>query len=154
MNRLVSEEDDLQPTKESGKALKEAESILLNSDEFNTTVLRLAGLIGYDRNPRNFLKKRRVLSKINSPVNLIHRDDCINIIFKIVEEGFWGEVLNACSDFHPNRKDFYKKEAKISGIEIDDLNNFKEADYKLISNKKLKERLNYFFKYPNPLEID
>ena len=154
VNREVTEEDNLKPTKQSGKALTEAESILIESNEFKTTVLRLAGLIGYDRNPRNFLKKRKVISKINSPVNLIHRDDCVRIIFKIVENDIWNETFNACADIHPNRKEFYIKEAGLAGVELGEFDKFVEADYKLVSNKKLKDKLNYSFKYPNPLEIN
>ena len=78
----------------------------------------------------------------------------MRIIYKIVENDIWGETFNACADIHPNRKEFYKKEADHSGVKLDDFDEFVETDYKLVSNKKLKDKLNYSFKYPNPLEIN
>lgn len=153
-NREVSEDEDPEPVKNSGAALKRVEQLLLNSDEFQTTVLRLAGLVGYDRNPRNFLKNRRVVHKINVPVNLVHRDDCINIIYEIIKKGVWGKIYNVCCDEHPKRTDFYQTEAEKADIEIPEIEEGAEAKYKIVSNEKLKRELNYSFIYPDPLNLD
>jgi len=153
LNREVAEDETAEPRKNSGKALKIVENMLLSEFGFNTTVLRLAGLVGYDRNPRNFLKKRRVIRKINSPVNLVHRDDCIGVIMEVINRGIWGEVFNVCCDNHPRRIDFYKSECEIAGLEFDDPGEMETADYKLVSNKKLKDSLKYSFKYPDPLNM-
>lgn len=153
LNREVAEDETAEPQKNSGRALKIAEDMLLGEPGFKTTVLRLAGLVGYDRNPRNFLKKRRVIHKINSPVNLVHRDDCIGVIMEIINRGIWGEVYNVCCDKHPRRIDFYKSEGEKAGIEIEDPGEKETADYKLVSNKKLKDSLKYSFKYPDPLNM-
>ncbi|MGI9554193.1 MAG: SDR family NAD(P)-dependent oxidoreductase, partial [Thermodesulfobacteriota bacterium] len=141
-------------TKNSGIALRKVEDLLLNSYEFQTTVLRLAGLIGYDRNPRNFLKNRRVVHKINTPVNLVHRDDCVNVIYEIIRNDAWGKVYNVCSDKHPKRTDFYNKEAEIAEIDLPDIEQDSKAEYKIVSNEKLKRELNYSFIYPDPLQLD
>ena len=154
LNREVAEDETAEPRKNSGKALKIVENMLLSEFGFNTTVLRLAGLVGYDRNPRNFLKKRRVIHKINSPVNLVHRDDCIGVIMEVINRGIWGEVFNVCCDNHPRRIDFYKSEGEKAGLEIDDPGEMETADYKLVSNKKLKDSLNYSFIYPDPLNME
>jgi len=153
LNREVTEIETKEPQKNSGRALKIAEDLLLGESGFKTTVLRLAGLVGYDRNPRNFLKKRRVIHKINSPVNLVHRDDCIGVILEIIKRGIWGEVFNVCCDFHPKRIDFYKSEAEKAGLKIEDHGEMATSDYKLVSNKKLKNSLEYSFKYPDPLNM-
>lgn len=154
LNREVFEDETAEPDKNSGKALKIVENMLLNAPGFRTTVLRLAGLIGYDRNPRNFLKKRRVIHKINTPVNLVHRDDCISVIEEIIKKDIWGEIFNVCCDNHPKRIDFYKKEASLAGLELEDPEKTEYSDFKLVSNKKVKERLNYSFKYPDPLSME
>jgi len=153
LNREVTEDETSEPQKNSGRALKIAEDMLLGESGFNTTVLRLAGLVGYDRNPRNFLKKRRVIHKINSPVNLVHRDDCIGVIMEIINRDIWGEVFNVCCDTHPRRIEFYKSEAEKAGLEIEDPGEIAPSDFKLVSNKKLKDSLKYSFKYPDPLNM-
>jgi nucleoside-diphosphate-sugar epimerase len=154
LNREVFEDEPAVPNKNSGKALKLVENMLLGQTGFETTVLRLAGLIGYDRNPRNFLRKRRVIHKINTPVNLIHRDDCIGVIQEVMRQDIWGEVFNVCCDNHPKRIDFYNNEAERAGLELDNMPEMETADYKTVSNKKLKEMLNYSLKYPDPLNME
>ncbi len=154
LNREVTEDETEEPNKNSGKALKIVENMLLNEGGFETTVLRLAGLIGYDRNPRNFLKKRRVIHKINTPVNLVHRDDCVGVIKEVIKRGIWGEIFNVCCDKHPKRIDFYKNEAEKANLDIESPEDMESADYKLVSNKKLKNTVGYRFKYPDPLDME
>lgn len=153
-NGKVTEEDDLEPVKPSGKALKAIEKKLSENSGFKTTILRLSGLIGYDRNPRNFLKRRTPRARSNAPVNLIHRDDCIEIIKKIIKNDLWGETLNASSDSNPMRREFYESEAEKSGIDLENYFDKPHSGYKLVSNEKLKKLLNYSFIYPDPLKID
>lgn len=154
VNREVTEEDDLVPGKASGKALKKAETLLLNSTEFQTTVIRLSGLIGYDRNPRNFLKRRKPRARGDAPVNLIHRDDCIEIIKEVIRQGITGEILNASSDKNPLRSEFYKSQAGDTGINMDSFFSDRTPEYKIVNNRKLKDTLGYKFIYPDPLKID
>lgn len=152
-NDVVYESETLPPNKPSGIALKRVENMLLGSSAFKTTVLRLAGLIGYDRNPRNFLKKRRVIHKIDAPVNLVHRDDCINVIYQVIKNDIWGKIYNVCCDEHPTRTAFYKSETEIANMKELKVEFEKPVSYKIVSNKKLKKELGYEFIYPSPLEM-
>ncbi len=154
LNREVSEEETQTPSKSSGKALVIVEGLLNNCDEFKTTVLRFAGLIGYDRKPGRFLAGRREVENAEAPVNLIHRDDCINIIHLIIEKDIWGDTFNGCADLHPKRKDYYINEANKLGLTPPTFTTSEKYTYKIVSSKKLKKRLDYSYKYPNPLEID
>jgi len=125
----------------------------MNMSQVQTTVLRFAGLIGYDRMPGRFLSGKRDVKNGNAPVNLIHRDDCIQIIFEIIKQGVWGEILNGCCDKHPLRKEYYTRQAKIIGACLPTFDDSEVSNYKIISNKKLKKILNYRFKYPDPSVI-
>ena len=78
--------DLYEPSKPSGKALINFEKMLNECNEFMTTVIRFAGLFGYDRNPGRFLAGRKEVRNGEAPVNLIHRDDCINIIELVIEK--------------------------------------------------------------------
>lgn len=153
VNREVSEENNLEPTKESGKALLNAENMFMNCSKFQITVLRFAGLIGYDRMPGRFLSGKRDLKNGDAPVNLIHRDDCIQIIYQIIKKKAWGEIFNACTDKHPSRRDYYTEQAKLIGLEPPVFDETVQVDFKIISNNKLKKMLKYKFKYPDPSKI-
>ncbi len=154
LSREVTEEDTEEPTKASGKALIRFESLLNNSAEFKTTVLRFAGLIGYDRMPGRFLAGKKDVSNGDAPVNLIHRDDCVDIIAKIIEQDIWGETFNACSDVHPTRKDYYERAARKLGLTPPEFIEQDNYSYKIINSDKMKKRLSYNFKYPDPSHIE
>lgn len=154
LKRKVSEDELLEPTKSSGKALLKFESLLRDSTEFKTTVLRLAGLIGYDRKPGRFLAGKKDVLNGQAPVNLIHRDDCINIIHQIILKNIWGETFNACMDLHPTRKEYYIYAANKLGLTPPNFLDTNDYSFKIISNEKLKKQLNYIYKYPDPFQID
>jgi nucleoside-diphosphate-sugar epimerase len=144
------ENDVLSPDKASGKALVQAENLLRNLTDFQTTIIRFGGLIGADRNPARFLHKSDA-TIANTPVNLIHQEDCIGIISAIIEKNLWGEILNACCPEHPLKKDFYSKAAEISGLPIPSISDL-EGAYKIIDSSKLKRLLKYQFKYLSPMD--
>ena len=148
--RKVSEGEEGNPEKPSGRALLKAEKMLLELQEVQTTVLRFGGLIGADRNPARFLLRAKHVAGA-SPVNLIHRDDCVQIITELIEKDVWGEVFNACSPGHPSKKEFYRKAAEVSQLPVPEFTHHPEK-YKIVSSDKLIRRLNYSFRYPNPLD--
>jgi nucleoside-diphosphate-sugar epimerase len=149
LNKVITEQDSFEPTKGSGKALIAVEQLLSSQTGFKTTILRFAGLIGYDRKPGRFLSGKKNIE--NGPVNVIHQDDCILIINEIIEQDVWGEVFNACSDIHPTRKEFYTLAASKIGLTLPEFTEG-SASFKIVNSDKIKSRLGYSFKYPNPLE--
>ena len=60
-NDWVTETIENKPEKESGKAVLAVEQLLQAHVKNNLTILRLAGLIGYDRVPGRFLAKKKDL---------------------------------------------------------------------------------------------
>lgn len=149
-NQVAREDDQLQPDKASGKALLEAEDILRAETEFKTTIIRFGGLIGVNRNPARFLMKSSQPID-DAPVNLIHQDDCIEIISGIIQQNLWGETLNACCPEHPMKKDFYGKAARQSGYSLPKMSD-RKANYKVVDSSKLIGLLNYQFIYPSPMD--
>lgn len=149
-NKEVREGEEGVPEKQGGKALLEAEKILSELQHVQTSIVRLGGLIGYDRNPARFLSGKKDVPG-NVPVNLIHRNDAVNILTEIIEKDVWGEVFNACSPHHPTKKEFYSKAAEISEIPAPGFVD-KTADYKIINSDKLMNRLEYSFEYPSPMD--
>ncbi|MEM6347085.1 MAG: NAD(P)-binding domain-containing protein [Bacteroidota bacterium] len=125
----------------------EIEHLFVSSPQFTTTVLRFAGLYGYNRQPGNFFKSGKLINYPEGYVNMIHRDDCIGIIQAILDQKLWGEVLNACIDDHPTRRDFYSWAAAQVGRTDLNFNEEGETLYKIVSNQKLQDLLGYEFKH-------
>jgi nucleoside-diphosphate-sugar epimerase len=149
-NRIVREGDEGSPEKPAGKAILAAEKMLLEVKDIRTTVVRFGGLIGADRNPARFLAAKKSVPA-STPVNLIHRADCVNIISKIITDEIWGELFNACCPEHPTKKEFYAKAAKISELPAPDFVERPE-NYKIVNSDKLIKRLGYKFEYPSPMD--
>lgn len=148
-NNIVTELSNL-----SDSPLITIENLFLNLNNLQTTIIRFAGLFGYDRKPGNFFKNGRKIPNPKGFVNMIHQDDCVAIIENIITQNCWGEIFNACADSHPTRKDFYVKTANDIGQNTPIFNETEQLPFKIISNKKLKQQLNFHFKYPDLLAID
>lgn len=150
----VTENDAIagQAARASGNVLLKAEKMLRNAKDFDTTILRFGGLYSGDRHPAKYMAGRNNLGKANAPVNLIHRDDCIAIISKIIEENITGEIFNAVCDGHPTRKEYYTDACRSLGLEPPSFKKSQEREqYKVVSNEKLKSVLQYEFIHPQPL---
>jgi len=125
------------------------ENLFKSGSSITTTVVRFGGLIGYDRNPGRFFREGSLVHNPDSPVNLIHRDDCIGIISQIVEQEVWGEVFNCCADTHPTKREFYTQAATSTGAPVPDFANSGAQSFKIISNEKVKRLLGYEFVHPD-----
>lgn len=108
------------PSTESGKQLLEAEKLFQNNPSFSTTILRFGGLIGPKRHPIQMLAGRKNLSHGNSPVNLIHLNDCIGIISQIIEKSWWNEIINGVFPEHPSKQEYYTAKAKEMNLQAPD----------------------------------
>jgi nucleoside-diphosphate-sugar epimerase len=127
--------------------LSEIELLFKTNTNFKSTILRFGGLIGYDRKPGNFFKNGKAINYPDAFVNLIHRDDCIQIIKEIIAKNIWDKTLNACADTHPKKRDFYAKEFKKEGRNNPTFNELASNEYKIINSDQLKSILNYNFLY-------
>lgn len=142
--------EDTQPnaTSRSGQELASAERILLENATFETTVLRFGGLLGAGRHPVKYLAGRKNLTNPLGPVNLIHQQDCIGIIFKILEKDIFGEIFNAVYPLNPPKEEYYLKKAKELGLELPEFDHSKPSVGKIISASKVMRELGYEFVEP------
>jgi nucleoside-diphosphate-sugar epimerase len=151
LNREVTEEDSVDPESLAGQALLLVEEMLMQESGFQTTVLRFGGLVGYDRNPAKYLASMAEITHPDQPMNLVHRDDCVKIISEIIRLEQWGEVFNACSPVHPQRKEYYGRAAEIAGLPpIPLATSVESAPFKLVNSDKVTNALHYQFLYPDP----
>lgn len=134
----VVESNDYIPDKPVGHAILEVENLLKESLNVPMTILRLAGLIGGERVPQNYLKNKSKVRLNEGPVNLIHRDDCIRIIEKIIQNNIWMETINVCCDAHPTRKEYYQAAADKFQFQLPEFEKANHANFKIVDNHKLK----------------
>lgn len=147
-NQLATEENEPKPTKNSGKALVEAEKIIQSHFGEQATILRFAGLYGPNRHPGRFLKSGLSFPNPEASINLIHLDDCIALISKVISQNCFGEIINGCADEHPSKKDFYSKAAFNLSIDPPIFETGKQTKGKTVSNSKSKALLG--LQYQNP----
>jgi nucleoside-diphosphate-sugar epimerase len=141
-NSEVNELTEPNPDTESGKILLQAETLLKEQISFTTTIIRFAGLIGPGRDPGKFFAGKTNIPNGNAPVNLIHLTDCIGISHSILDQKAFGYIYNACSLYHPNRTDFYRKASIESGLEMPEFINEKKS-WKIVSGINVSGILEY-----------
>jgi len=146
---LVTEESETLPS-----ALTTIEMLFKNSNHFKTTLIRFAGLFGYNRKPGNFFKDGRKIPNSEGFVNMIHQDDCIQLIEKVIEKNAWNQIFNGCADTHPSRRDFYTKCTLDIGLKLPEFEDVGQAQKKIISNKKSKEILDLNYQYGDLLKLN
>ncbi len=149
-NAVVTEADHAETT---DSALYQIEQAFQQCPHFRTTILRLSGLIGYQRHPGRFFAKGKLVPNPDAPVNLIHRDDCIGIIVAIIQQGAWSEVFNGCADSHPTKREFYSYARQLLNQAPPTFADTIQSQYKIVSNVKIKTQLGYHFLYPDLMTI-
>jgi len=146
------EDKVFEPQNPRAKVLLDIEGSLLNNNHFKSTILRFAGLYGGERLIGRFLASNRIREKTGHFANLVHQDDCVNIVSQIIQKQIYGEILNVCSDQHPTKKDLYTQAALGRGLNTPTFPDAEEQENsKIVRNVKLKKLLNYQFKYPDPM---
>ena len=141
-NGIVTEESQT-----NDSPLSYIEKLFTSNTTFESTIIRFGGLFGYDREPGRFIKPNKTVDNPEGYINLIHQNDCVRIIEQIIAKNTWNKILNACCDDHPKRRDFYTKEIKKLGRTNINFNEQSDNSYKIVSNQKVKDLLNYEFEY-------
>ena len=148
INKVVTEEDDVLNT-----PLTEIEDLFRKNTFFETTIIRFAGLYGGERHPANWFKNGKKIPQPKGFVNMIHREDCIEIIHEIVAQNCWNTTLNACSNHHPTRREFYTIAKLSRDFETPEFENNDVYEWKIISSEKLQKVLDYTFIHDDLLSI-
>jgi|LakMenEpi03Aug12_release.lakeMendotaPanAssembly.Ray.scaffolds.fasta_scaffold499461_2 nucleoside-diphosphate-sugar epimerase len=94
--------------------LEEAEAVIINSG-IPYCILRYGGLINEHRNPATHFSGKFNIPNGGAPVNLIHREDIIELIAQVIEKNAQG-VFNVVYPSHPTRKEYYEKQCIQRGL--------------------------------------
>ncbi|MDD1781792.1 SDR family oxidoreductase [Enterovibrio sp. ZSDZ35] len=149
---VIDESTLCTPDTESGMAHVELEQHVIKQFADQGVVLRLSGLVGGERHPARYLAGRKDIANGNDPVNLIHRDDCINAIQAIIEQNLTGGVYHLSAQEHPTRAAFYQWAAAEMGMEPP---TFLDSDGtgKCIDAEATQSALSLMLKYPSPYDM-
>jgi nucleoside-diphosphate-sugar epimerase len=130
-----------------------SEKMLLESEEFETCVIRMGGLMGPERHPVYSLSLKKNIPNPDSPVNFIHQRDAVDIIFKLIENWQPNEIYNAVTPFHPSRKNYYTEMANIANISPPDF--LPEGTVRgKISSQKVRDKIDFTFLVDNLLILN
>lgn len=147
-NKVCTEQDEIN----ENHLLAQVENLFKNNSIFETTIIRFGGLYGKNRHPGNWFDKREI-PQPDAYVNMIHKEDCIQVILTIIKANEFGETFNACIDHHPTRREFYTKARNKLGKPLPIFTTERELNFKQISSAKLIKRFNYKFIHRNLLDI-
>jgi len=115
--RLMRETDAVSTRDAASDVLRTEGHFVPRYGQWQSTVVRLGGLIGPGRAPGRFLAGRRNLPQGDAPTNLLHLTDAVGVLSTIIGEGIWGHTLNVCAQSHPSRREFYPAAATYLGLE-------------------------------------
>lgn len=142
------------PSSASGILHYQLERQLRQQWQHNLTVLRLSGLFGPFRHPVKFLSGRQQLSAGKQPVNLVHLDDCIQVISAILQQETSMSIMHLAASTHPSREQYYTAMAVKSQLPLPNFidDNDGVNGKKINSNQTLKS-LGVVMKYDNLLQV-
>lgn len=143
-NQTVTETTPPDPETASGRALVKAEEWLC-MQPISTTIIRMAGLYGLDRNPARFLAGKKDLKNGSAPINLVHQQEAIEAIVQVIQREKWNDLYNICADDHPSRAAYYTAKAKEFGLTPPTFTMTGEVSFKILNNEKAKRELGITF---------
>ncbi len=119
----------------------EAEELIKIKDP-DTVILRLGGLMGYDRVAGKYTEGKTIE---DAPTNYVHRDDVVGIIESIIDQRIKNKIFNVVAPIQSTKKEIFTQNAKQF--------NFEETKFsenisvnKKISSEILCDVLGYHFK--------
>lgn len=158
---LVDESSPTDPESETAQVLVETERLLIEaarSKKFPAVILRVAGIYGPQRGYllKQFLRgEARIEGTGGRVLNMIHRDDLINIIIAAFQSGKPGEIYNAVDDEPVRQREIFqwlaemiKRDLPPTVPEAASRNRKRGITSKRVTNRKLKAEFSYQFKYP------
>ena len=151
-NQVARESDPLEATQAGHPTLLKAEEVLWDKKPYSLTVIRLGGLLGANRIPGKWFSNRSNVVG-HSPVNYIHREDAIRLMYWVVSRQLWDETYNGVSPLHPPRRKIYEHNAKLFGFSPPlTYESPPTSPWKEVSSEKLVST-GFSFVYNDPFEF-
>ncbi|CAG5009049.1 Protein YeeZ [Dyadobacter sp. CECT 9275] len=155
LNRIVTEDDVKLPEESASPEMVSAENIIQTLRPQRTvSIVRLSGLLGYNRIPGKYVQGQKDMTTGSIPVNYIHRDDAAGVILEMIKTGIHNETFNIVAPIHTSRRQVYEKSCEQFGWELPTFKTIDPGpDFKIISGEKFSRFYRYNLKYPDPLDF-
>ncbi|GJH42804.1 SDR family oxidoreductase [Pasteurella canis] len=141
-----------QPNSEITKALIEVEQWLFQLDNIDCDIIRFGGLVGDDRHPVYSLAGKEVKAG-NSPVNLVHFDDCARAIQLLLETPSHQRLYHVVAPEHPRKAEYYSIMAKKLGVEAPHFISSDDDPVRIILANKICQEIDFVYQYPDPYSM-
>ncbi len=142
---VYNESSETDNSNNTAVQLKNSELLFLNNEKFNASIIRFGGLIGPERHPVNYLSGRTGITNPDAPVNLVHQEDCIAAICKLMQKEKDNSVWNVVNPNHPSKMEYYTEIAKDRRLNVPEFDHSKPSRGKKISSEKLIKELKFKF---------
>jgi NAD dependent epimerase/dehydratase family enzyme len=113
-------------------------------------VIRAGGLCGQDRHPGIWSRSASVLAG-NEPVNMIWKEDLIELILHIVSKRLSG-IYNAVAPVHPIREDFYKHCFANMNTPLPEFSSGASKTNRIVLSEKIRNT-GFEFGFPDPCKF-
>lgn len=128
------------------------EQLMGKDRNFDLTIVRFGGLMGDDRIPGKYFSGKENVAG-HTRVNFIHRNDAVQMLTWVIENGLWNQTFNGVAPIHPLRREIYEKNAKDLGIAPPASYQIEaEGRDRLIDSSKILKS-GFQFEFPNPLDF-
>lgn len=148
--RVMRENDAISTRDAASDVLRTEGHFVPRYGQWQSTVVRLGGLMGPDRPPGRFLAGRRDLPQGDAPTNLLHLTDAVGVLSTIIGNDIWGHTFNVCAQSHPARRDFYPAAATYLGLEPPTFQP-ESTGGKTIDSSRVRSLVPYSFQYDDVL---
>lgn len=145
---VFTEEEKTDNSSDTAVQLRNTELLFLNNENFQASVLRFGGLIGDHRHPVKYLSGRKGIKNPEAPINLVHQEDCIAAILRLMEEKKDNSVWNLVYPEHPPKEEYYLKIAAEKGLTPPEFDHSASSKGKKISSAKIIKELGFEFSKP------
>lgn len=147
----VDENTPATGTGRNGSYVAAAEKKIQSLKPEDVTILRLAGLVGGDRHPAKYMQGKSI-GGAATPVNLVHREDCLSAIRAVQQHNCWGKTINICASQHPKKKTYYTDVAEKMNLDKIAFND-SQRPFKIVDNQRSKSLLGMKYKYDSPFDF-
>ncbi len=145
INKIYTENIKPNNSSSRGEQLISLEQLVLAQKQIKKTcILRYAGLIEDNgRHPINYLSGKTGISNPEAPVNLIERQDAVDLLFKIIEKDNILSIYHGVNPAHPSRQKYYTEKAKNLNLKPPKFNFSEESIGKIISSEITQKNLGF-----------
>ncbi len=141
----VTETSPFHPATQNALTLRQSEEYLKKKFK-NVSIVRLGGLFDDLRNPVHALAGKTGLKSGKELLHLVHRDDCIDVMGKIVQLDLIGEDFNLVNDLRVEKRIYYTELAQKLGLIPPQFEAVEISSPTRINNEKAKKMLGQKFK--------